>query len=302
MLANPNYELYAKHGKHIEDSLYAATYQAYLSNDYSQVFDNYEMSSVDFPEGAHRSKFMFIQAMSELYTGQRDSFLVTLKQVIEKYPQDEITQMAQSIMKGIEEGRLLADDKYNASDIWGRRSVDAALDSTITQQELSDEKITPFVFLLAYPTNSLDENQLLFEMAKYNFSNFMVRNFDINIIESNGISQMQVHGFMSYDETHAYAQKLYGDSHMNLVLTNIRSVIISEKNLQLLGKVFSFDDYKKFYDEKFAPLQISEELLLDEPSSIEFEDPEEVTQDSEDSNIENDTNYYEDDTEGGIIF
>jgi hypothetical protein len=216
--------------------------------------------------------------------------------------QDEITQMAQSIMKGIEEGRLLADDKYNASDIWGRRSIDAALDSTITQQELSDEKITPFVFLLAYPTNSLDENQLLFEMAKYNFSNFMVRNFDINIIESNGISQMQVHGFMSYDEAHAYAQKLYGDSHMNLVLTNIRSVIISEKNLQLLGKVFSFDDYKKFYDEKFAPLQISEELLLDEPSSIEFEDPEEVTQDSEDSNIENDTNYYEDDTEGGIIF
>ena len=302
MLANPNYELYAKHGKHIEDSLYAATYQAYLSNDYSQVFDNYEMSSVDFPEGAHRSKFMFIQAMSELYTGQRDSFLVTLKQVIEKYPQDEITQMAQSIMKGIEEGRLLADDKYNASDIWGRRSIDAALDSTITQQELSDEKITPFVFLLAYPTNSLDENQLLFEMAKYNFSNFMVRNFDINIIESNGISQMQVHGFMSYDEAHAYAQKLYGDSHMNIVLTNIRSVIISEKNLQLLGKVFSFDDYKKFYDEKFAPLQISEELLLDEPSSIEFEDPEEVTQDSEDSNIENDTNYYEDDTEGGIIF
>ena len=42
-----------------------------------------------------------------------------------------------------------------------------------------------------------------------------------------------------------------------------RVVIISEDNLQLLGTTYSFDDYAKFYEEKFAPLEIKPELYLD---------------------------------------
>lgn len=300
MLANPNYELYARNGKHIEDSLYASTYDAYTNNQYAEVFKNYETSTSDFPEGAHRAKFMFVQAMSQLYDGQRDSFLVTLKQLIEKYPQDEITAMAQYIVKGVQEGRSLANDKYNASDIWGRRSMDMSQDSTTAEQKLSDERLTPFVFLLAYPTNSLDENQLLFEIAKYNFSNFMVRNFEIKVETTQGISQMQIHGFQNFDEAHAYTQKLYADPHMSIVLKNIRSVIIAEKNLTLLGTLYSYDDYKQFYDETFAPLEISDELRLDEPTSIEFRDPEDLPETDEEGE---DTYYEEDeDTESGIVF
>ena len=101
MLANPKYELYARQGKHIEDSLYAATYEAYGKNEYEEVFRNYSISTSDFPEGAHRAKFMFIQAMSQLYGGERDSFLVTLKQVIEKYPGSEEARLAMRDLKSI---------------------------------------------------------------------------------------------------------------------------------------------------------------------------------------------------------
>ncbi len=296
MLANPKYELYARQGKHIEDSLYAATYDAYTKNEYKKVFDNYATSCSDFPEGAHRAKFMFIQAMSQLYAGQRDSFLVTLKNVIEKYPKDEVTEMARYIVKGIQEGRSLSDGKYAASDIWSRRTASAQQDSTAEAQQLSEERLSNFVFLLAYPENSLDEDQLLYEMALYNFTSFMVRNFDINIVKSDGLAQMRISGFLSYDEAHAYAQKLYADPHMSVTLKNIRSVIISEHNLKLLGTVFSFDDYKKFYDEKFAPLEVPDDLRLDEPTSIEIRTLEDEPTD------EREDEYNEEDTESGIIF
>ncbi len=298
MLANPMYEFYARQGKHIEDSLYAATYEAYGRDEYEEVFRNYSVSTADFPEGAHRAKFMFIQAMSQLYGGERDSFLTTLKQVIEKYPADEVTEIAQSIVKGVQEGRPLTDGKYAASDIWSRRSLAALQDSAAEAQQLSDERLTGFVFLLAYPENSLDEEQLLYEMALYNFTSFMVRNFDIEIVKSGGLAQMRVSGFLNYDEAHAYAQKLYGDAHMSVVLENIRSVIISETNLKLLGTVFSFDDYKKFYDEKFAPLQVPEDLRLDEPTSIEIRTPD----DEPPSEGEEKEEEEEEDEEGGIIF
>ena len=300
MLANPRYELYARQGKHIEDSLYAATYEAYGRDDYEEVFRNYATSTTDFPEGAHRAKFMFVQAMSQLYSGQRDSFLVTLKQVIEKYPKDEVTEMAQSIVKGIEEGRSLSDGKYAASDIWSRRTAAAQQDSTAEAQQLSDERLCNFVFLLAYPENSLDEDQLLYEMALYNFTSFMVRNFDIQIEKAGGIAQMRVSGFLNFDEVHAYAQKLYADPHMSVLLKNIRSVIISEDNLKLLGTLFSFDDYKKFYDEKFAPLKVPEDFRLDEPTSIEIRDPDDMPP-ADDEEYEDDDDGYND-TDSGIIF
>ncbi len=83
---------------------------------------------------------------------------------------------------------------------------------------------------------------------------------------------------------------------MSVTLKNIRSVIISEHNLKLLGTVFSFDDYKKFYDEKFAPLEVPDDLRLDEPTSIEIRTLEDEPTD------EREDEYNEEDTESGIIF
>lgn len=300
ILANPNYELYARYGKHIEDSLYASTYEAYRQNHYDEVFRNYDQSANDFPEGLHRAKFLFIKAMSQLYTGQRDSFLTSLKQVIEKYPKDEITEMAQSIVKGIQEGRSLTDGKYDASGIWGRRTGITPEDSTLQEQQLSEERLCNFVFMLAYPENSLDEDQLLYEMARYNFTNFMVRNFDMEIIKADGLAELQIKGFQNFDEVHAYTQKLYADPHMSMLLKNIRSVIISETNLKLLGTLFSFDDYKDFYDEKFAPLEIPEDLRLDEPDVIEIRTEENYPEDENAPYREE--NKEEEETESGIIF
>ena len=157
--------------------------------------------------------------------------------------------------------------------------------------EFNDYKITVKVVA------SLDEDQLLYEMALYNFTSFMVRNFDIDIVKADGLAQMRVSGFLNYDEAHAYAQKLYADPHMSVVLKNIRSVIISESNLKLLGTVFSFDDYKKFYDEKFAPLQVPEDLRLDEPTSIEIRTPDDEPPAGDEEYEEE-----EEDTDSGIIF
>ena len=110
-------------------------------------------------------------------------------------------------------------------------------------------------------------------MARYNFTNYMARNFEIEITADQGLSMMVLHGFHAYDEVHAYAQKLYLDEHMARRLEGIRTLLISEDNLKLLGTDFSFDDYKAFYDEHFAPLDIPEDLQIDEPENLEIIDP-----------------------------
>ena len=276
LLGNPNYEMIAREGKHVEDSIYAEAYAAYQTEDYNKVEENYQFSTDNFPEGKHRARMMFIRAMSSLYGGERDTFMVTLRDVVQKFPREEVTEIAQAIVKGLDEGRLLMDDRYDASSIWSRRTRGEAGDSTETAPTLKDDRYCNFNFVLAYPTGSLDENMLVFEMAHYNFTNFMARNFDIEIQADAGLTMMIIKGFLAYDEVHAYAQKLYADEHMRTRLEGIRTLLVSDDNLKMLGKEFSFDDYKAFYDEHFAPLEVPEDLKIDTPADLEILDPDEL--------------------------
>ena len=70
-VANPNYEQIARYGKHIEDSLYAATYEAYQASHYDTVATNFDYHTANFAEGRHRGRIMFLRAMTYLYTGQQ---------------------------------------------------------------------------------------------------------------------------------------------------------------------------------------------------------------------------------------
>lgn len=276
LLANPNYQMIAREGNHIEDSLYMDSYTAYLESRYDVVEKNYRFSTDNFPEGKNRGKLCFIHAMTQLYTDHQKEFLQELKEMVSKYSKDELAEMASAIIKGLEEGRILSGDKYNASDIWGRRSSMLLNDSTATADTLSTERYSNFNFVLAYPTGSLNEHQLLFELARYNFASYMVRNFEIEQRKLDGISMMLVKGFLSYDEVHAYAQQLFGDRHMASLLEGIKTLLISDHNLDMLGKQFSFDDYSQFFDEQFAPLQMPQDVNLDEQIDQNFIDQDDV--------------------------
>ncbi len=272
LLANPNYQLIASRGKHLEDSLYAATYEAYKADRYAEVARNYEYHTQNFPEGTHRARIMFIQAMSYLYTHQRKEFLELLQEIVKTFGKETVAEIASYIVKGVQDGRLLSDSKYDASDIWKRRKYNFEEGDSTMVDTLSATRFSTFNFVLAYPTNSLDEDQLLYEMANYNFTSYQVRNFEIEILDDAQITMMCIKGFLSYDEVHAYAQRLYSDEHMATILEGIRTLLISEDNLQLIGVAFSFDDYKEFYDTEFAPLQVPEDLRIDEPTDLEIHD------------------------------
>ena len=155
-----------------------------------------------------------------------------------------------------------------------------AEDSTGTAT-LSDERNQHFLFILIYQPDSVNANQLLFEMARYNFTNFLVRNFEILQMPLAGDrdeawQQMQISGFLNYDEALQYAQQLYADNTMSTRLSPCRSLIISEGNLSLIGTRYSYDDYMQFYEKTFLPMKISEEKLLILPETIEQPDIEET--------------------------
>lgn len=275
LLSDPYYKENARFGEHIEDSLYAATYEAFKTNRHEVVRANARLAAERFPLGENRAKFLFIDGLSLLNDGDGDGCMERLQEVVEKYPDSEVTELAGMIIKGVQEGRRLHGGKFDIGDIWSRRDVTLAADSTGTI-ELSAERNSNFIFILAYEPDSVNENQLLFELARYNFTNFLVRNFDIVLDEDNGLHRMRISGFLNYDEALQYARQLYADNGMTDWLKACHSLIISEQNLAMIGTRFSYDDYQQFYEDVFMPMKISEEKLLIEPEGVEAPDIEDI--------------------------
>ena len=106
--------------------------------------------------------------------------------------------------------------------------------------------------------------------------------------------RMLVGGFMNYDEALQYARRLYGDEAMRTHLRHARSLIISRRNLKLIGTHFSYDDYDEFYEKTFAPLNISDEQLLTIPEQPAPIDPEDLPDDEEETPDNPDNSGYPD--------
>ena len=283
LLSDPHFVENSRFGIHIEDSLYAATYDAFKDNRYQEAQGNAVLATERFPLGANQPKFLFISGLSKLNEGDGQGCVELLKQVVEKYPQSEVSEMAGMIVKGVQEGRKLHGGKFDLGDVWSRRDITMASNDSTGTDTLSAERNTNFLFILAYQPDSLNENQLLFEMARYNFTNFLVRNFDLQIEQDGELHRIVVSGFLSYDEALQYARKLHAASDLGGTLRQCRSLVISQQNLALLGTRFSYDDYDEFYRQTFQPLQISEEQLLTIPETIEQpEDEEELDEEEED--------------------
>ena len=266
LLSDPYYAENAKRGVQIEDSLYTLTYQAFRDGEYDKVERNAQISRNRFPDGANRDKFLFIGGLSKLNDGDIKSCLADLKEVVSKYPDSRLSEMAGMIINGVDAGRRLYGGKFDLNDVWTRRSIELNDRDTTRQKGYSPERNASFVFLLAYDPDKTNENQLLFEMAKYNFTSYMARYFDINIEDLEGLHRMQISGFNSYDEARQYANAVYQQPAIKRLLGNVRAYVISEPNLKLLGTSHTYEEYEKFYSKHFAPLPVSKLPLLLEPA------------------------------------
>lgn len=268
LLSDPHFVENARFGAAVEDSLYASTYDAFKAARYKEVAANVKVSTQRFPLGANRDKFVFIGGLGKLNEGDADGCLKDMKTVVEKYPQSGVATMAGMIVKGVGEGRRLRGGQFDLAGVWDRRTVVLRDSDSTAVRQLSDDRNAAFVYTIVYRPDSVDENKLLFELARYNFTSYMVRNFEIGVEDADGLHRMTVSGFRNYDEALQYARQLHAQTSVARLIGKNRTYVISEPNLPLLGRQYSYTDYEKFYAKHFAPLKTSTESLLTEPDFI----------------------------------
>lgn len=254
-MADPNYEYNVRMMDVVQDSIYEATYKAYLEGNVSVVRQNYQLVQTKYAQTQLMPKFMFIHALTYIQTRQPDDFKRCLKELLEKYPETDVGVLAGDIMKGLLSGRQLSEDGSPMKGLlfnirFGAGEEGFEPDSTL---QFSPELNTPHTLMLVYPTGSVNENLLLFNVAAYNFSNFVVKEFDLSFESFGQISMMQVKSFTNFEEIMQYYSMIYAEGGYARALDSQVIVIpISTDNYDILTKGKSLDEYLSFFEEQFG--------------------------------------------------
>lgn len=250
-LADPNYLDNLRKMDSMQDSIYNKTYQAYLENRNGDVHELYQYMKKTYPLSKLMPKFMLVDALAYVNEKKIDEFKNGLKELLEKYPTEDVSPLATDMLKGIAQGKSVVSGT-GKSNIWEvRLGNNMANDSTGMATDsiapFTMDKESPHLLVLVYPTDSVSSNQLLFDVAKYNFSNFLIKDFDLEIISFNEISMLVVKGFNNFDELTLYRRMIGSEKGLKFPDT-VRPVMISESNFKLLLEGRSFDEYFHFLE------------------------------------------------------
>ncbi len=252
-MQDPNYLENLKNMNRDQENMYEAAYANYLSNNHAAVHEAYAEMMRKYPLSKIMPKFMFIDALSYLTEKDYDKFKETLKDMLQRYPQTDITPTASEIVKQLNQGRRLEGGGSNVRGmLWTTRlsndTSTQALERTFTPFAEDNDK--PQVFILLYPMDSVNANMLLYEVARHNFNSFQVKDYDIEQMNFGTLGLLVVKGMDNFKEATHYRSVFEKDQSINIP-RQVHYVIISVDNFNLLlNEGRTFEDYFNYLEEK----------------------------------------------------
>ena len=222
-----------------QDSLYAATYVAYTKGQYATVKTNKQYAQKEFPQSKLIPRFLFLNAVAVARTEGQTAFVAELQELVANYGETELGAMAKDMLAMMGQG--MESKKGGATgdlaELRGQTTDDT--DQTDTSDSTlvwSEDRKQPSIVLLILPTADEEAlNELLYEVALFNFSQFLIRDFDLQKMPvfKEGCA-LRVSGFADLDEAEWWVDLVKKNSDMQLVLAGVTIQALAEVNLPLV--------------------------------------------------------------------
>lgn len=253
ILSQPDFKAKLEKMKDVQDSLYERTYAAFLNGQFDEVKANTAYMETNYPVSSLMPKFLLLNALSIGKTAGKDTFSVALNNLLERYPNSDVSSMAKDILalinqgnnpeQGTSTGGLMALREEN-------RKEEAAENGVVENKGFTVSFDSPYIFVIITDTTKVNSNKLLYETATYNFTKFLIKDFDLDV--KNGI--LSVSGLDNYDEALWYINGVIADKGIQALLygTEYKYLLITPENLELIGKGYTVEQYEKFYKENIA--------------------------------------------------
>lgn len=248
IVSQPDYFERLKKMSAEQDSLYENTYYNYQDNNFAVVKANKQYAEEHYPLTPLMPRFLFLNAIAVAKTEGQEAFTQELQDMVTRYPDNELTAMAKDMIALMGQG---AESQASiGTSLQDRRTVETTenIEEGDSVLAFSTKTNMASIVLMIVPNDEKILNTLLYQVALYNFSQFMIKDFDLKQIPlfSQGQSALQVSGFDTLEEAKWYQKMLQKNNEfMNWLNSNQGQIIpITEENATKLGAL-SIEEYLK---------------------------------------------------------
>ena len=265
MLAIPNYTERLATMLNEQDSVYERTYNAYKRGDYAAVRNNVQYARDNYAMSDLMPRFLFLGSLVTAKTSTSEAFGDDLRELVTQYPNAEVSAMAKDMLALMGQGLENTHGEGHGA-LVERHEEESQQAQQTEEQTFSDEIDTRFVLLIvmdksgesatkdqeAGMSDSEKLNKLLYNVAVYNFSQFLIKDFDLEAQSTvdNTHCALAVSGLDSYRELVWYVEQITSDADLKKLFDelNARPVSISETNLNILKQGHTLQEYEDFWN------------------------------------------------------
>ena len=222
-----------------QDSLYALTYDAYKHGRFAEVkaeIKNHKSEIIN-DHWSLAPRFLFLNAVSVARTEGQEAFVEALQEMVRDYGTTELGTMAKEMLAMMGQGMesQKGGSTGNLDELRGK-TQDTDEEEQKTQMEWSEDRKQPSVVLLILPQEDEQAlNELLYEVALFNFSQFLIRDFDLQKMPVYKTTcALRVSGFADLDEAEWWIDLMQKNAEMQVRLEHIQIKAVTEVNLPLL--------------------------------------------------------------------
>ncbi len=248
IVAQPDYFDRLRHMAVEQDSLYEQTYNAYTHSDYAAVKANKTYAETNYPLSPLMPRFLFLNAIAVAKTDGQEAFITQLQDMVTQYPDNELAAMAKNMLAMMGQG-MESQTEGDMATLQDRRAAEQNEEQTADSIiQFATETIEQSALLLYLPYNESILNQLLYQVALFNFSQFMIKDFDLKAIPqfSTNTSALQITGFETLADAEWYAGLLQKNTELTdfFTVNTVNYICITTTNLQRLSShQQTIDDY-----------------------------------------------------------
>ena len=255
IVSDPNYFTSLRKMAQEEDSMYAATYDAYKHSRYNEVKANTTYVEQNYPLTRLMPRFLFLNAISVAKTEGQKPFTASLQDMVDRYPDNELSAMAKDMLAMMGQG-MESKKGGTTSTLTEQREtqVEEPEEAPMLATDFNKERNEQSLVYIAVANDEELLNQVLYEVALYNFTQFLVKDFDLKKVPifTGSQSALEISGFETLDEAEWYVGLLQDNTDLQLLFKQINAQVIpiTETNFKMINHPFSVDEYMRFYRSK----------------------------------------------------
>jgi tetratricopeptide (TPR) repeat protein len=241
LLLDPDYYKELEARRNLAQTLYDETYEHYEAQRYYTVYSNSTRALTEFDEPPEiLAKFEYLRAISLGKIEVVDSLQVALENLVMKYPDSEVTPLAQNIL----------DYLRDPSDTTSTKELEEVIDVSIYEFNSNSKQI----FALVVADNKININALKVRISDFNMKYFRLENLSItNILLDASTHFIMVGNFNTIDKAMNYYNAIITNEYVyaNLTEDDYDGFVIAQENYPVFYKDKDVKKYLTFFRQNY---------------------------------------------------